>query len=77
MSDACQGARVETRPDRRPPARHRVGELRADGFHGFARRCGALKERSRRLHPMLTRTEFEPKKQFDYLAAILRLGVRD
>jgi len=54
-----------------------VGELRADGFHGFARRCGALKERSRRPHPTLTRIEFEPKKQFDYLAAILRLGVRD
>jgi len=45
-----------------------VGELRADGFHGFARRCGALKERYQRPHPMLTRIEFEPKESFEYLA---------
>ncbi|MFC7138855.1 ferredoxin--NADP reductase [Halosimplex aquaticum] len=45
-----------------------VRELRADGYHGFARRCGALMERYERPYPMLTRIEFEPDKPFEYLA---------
>ncbi|MFB6173209.1 MAG: ferredoxin--NADP reductase [Halobacteriales archaeon] len=45
-----------------------VAELRADGYHGFARRCRALLERYERPHPMLTRIEFEPDDPFEYLA---------
>ncbi|WP_459192466.1 ferredoxin--NADP reductase [Halosimplex sp. J119] len=45
-----------------------VQELRADGYHSFARRCGALRERYERPHPMLTRIEFEPDESFEYLA---------
>ncbi|WP_123532974.1 ferredoxin--NADP reductase [Halosimplex salinum] len=45
-----------------------VRELREDGYHRFARRCSALRERYERPHPMLTRIEFEPKRRFEYLA---------
>jgi len=45
-----------------------VRELRAAGFHEFARRCAALRERYERPWPMLTRIELEPDEPFEYLA---------
>jgi len=45
-----------------------VEELRADGYHDFARRCSALRDRFERPWPMLSRIELEPSEPFDYLA---------
>jgi ferredoxin-NADP reductase len=45
-----------------------VRELRGDGYHTFARRCAALRERYERPHPMLTRVELEPEAPVEYLA---------
>jgi ferredoxin-NADP reductase len=45
-----------------------VAELRSEGYHAFARRCGALQERYERPYPMLTRVELEPDDPFEYLA---------